>query len=98
MTCRLGQRAASRLERAEAGEQGASGRLAAPGPEEVGEVGRAVVVLKSGHTLEPETLLTYLRAHLARYKVPKSIIFVDALPLTGAGKVDKRTLVEKLGS
>ncbi len=31
----------------------------------------------------------YLRVHLAHYKVPKSIIFVDALPLTGAGKVDK---------
>jgi len=76
----------------------ASAALIGVPDEKWGEVGRAVVVLKSGHTLEPEILLAYLRAHLARYKVPKSIIFVDALPLTGAGKVDKQTLVKKLGS
>ncbi|OIO87880.1 MAG: long-chain fatty acid--CoA ligase [Anaerolineae bacterium CG2_30_64_16] len=62
--------------------------------EKWGEVGRAVVVLKPGETLSADDLLAYLREHLARYKVPKSVAFVAELPLTAAGKVDKKALRE----
>ncbi|NVB43319.1 long-chain fatty acid--CoA ligase [Pseudenhygromyxa sp. WMMC2535] len=57
-----------------------------------GEVGRAFVVLASGAQLDAEGLLAYLGEHLARYKLPKSVVFLDSLPRTGAGKIDKRAL------
>lgn len=62
-----------------------------------GEVGRAVVVLKADHALTDDELLDYLRERLARYKVPKSAVFVQALPQTGAGKVDKKALADLYG-
>lgn len=63
--------------------------------EKWGEVGRAVVVLRPDAQLTEEELLAYLRERLAGYKVPKSVVFVDALPKTGAGKVDKKALRER---
>ncbi|HMA35779.1 MAG TPA: long-chain fatty acid--CoA ligase [Chloroflexia bacterium] len=62
-----------------------------------GEVGRAIVVCRPGQDLSPEGLQEFARARLARYKVPKSVVFVAALPLTGAGKVDKEQLVATYG-
>lgn len=55
-----------------------------------GEVGRAIVVPRGA--LDPAALLEFLRERLARYKVPKSVVLVDALPRTAAGKLDKRAL------
>ena len=63
-----------------------------------GEVGRAVVVVEPGKALDEAGLIAFLREHLARYKVPKSVVFVDALPKTGAGKIDKKALVEQYGN
>lgn len=63
-----------------------------------GEVGRAVVARWPGSELKEEALLDFCRERLARYKVPKSVIFVTALPQTGAGKVDKQRLEEEYGS
>jgi fatty-acyl-CoA synthase len=60
-----------------------------------GEVGRAVVVKEPGHNLTEDELIDFLRGHLARYKVPKSVVFVDELPKTGAGKIDKKLLVNQ---
>jgi fatty-acyl-CoA synthase len=60
-----------------------------------GEVGRAVVVVEAGRELIAEDLLAFLRDRLARYKVPKSVIFVDELPKTGAGKIDKKLLAQR---
>jgi len=65
--------------------------------EKWGEVGRAVVVISEGHTLTAEELLVFLRERLAGYKIPKSVIFVDALPKTGAGKIDKKVLAARYG-
>jgi len=59
-----------------------------------GEVGCAFVVLKSGKKVIEEALLEFLRTKLARYKVPKKVVFLSALPLTSAGKTDKRVLQE----
>jgi len=58
-----------------------------------GEVGRAFVVVRPGQTLTETELLAFLRERLAGYKVPKSIVFMSELPKTGAGKIDKKTLI-----
>ena len=63
--------------------------------EKWGEVGRAVVVCKPESMTSEGDLLTYTRERLARYKVPKSIVFVDQLPKTGANKIDKSYLVSR---
>ena len=61
-----------------------------------GEVGRAIVVARG--PLAPDDLLEFARGRLARYKVPKSVVLVDALPRTAAGKLDKRALVARHGA
>jgi acyl-CoA synthetase (AMP-forming)/AMP-acid ligase II len=57
-----------------------------------GEVPVAVVVLRRDGTSTEDALLEHCRARLARYKVPKEITFVDALPRNPSGKVLKREL------
>ena len=52
----------------------------------------AVVVCKPDSTINEDDLLTHCQQHLAAFKVPKSIIFTDALPKNTAGKLLKRTL------
>ena len=54
-------------------------------------------VLAANATLTEAELLDFLRERLARYKVPKTVVFVEALPKTGAGKIDKQRLVERYG-
>ena len=62
-----------------------------------GEVGRAVIVVKPGQTLTADELIAFLTNRLAKYKVPKTVVFVAELPKTGPGKIDKRQLVEQYG-
>lgn len=59
-----------------------------------GEVGKAVIVLKPGAAWSADEVLEYLRARLARYKVPKKVEFRAELPKSSAGKILKRLLVE----
>jgi fatty-acyl-CoA synthase len=56
------------------------------------EVGMAIVVLKEGFTLSEEEVIEFCQGKLARYKIPKSVAFIDQLPRTAAGKVLKREL------
>ena len=63
-----------------------------------GEVGRAVVVLRPGADLDERGLLDHLDGRLARYKVPRSVVFADDLPRSGAGKVLKSDLRATHGS
>lgn len=58
-----------------------------------GEVGRAIVVLRE--SASEDELLAFLETRLARYKIPKSIVFADELPKSGAGKILKRQLRER---
>jgi fatty-acyl-CoA synthase len=60
-----------------------------------GEAGRAVVVLRPGMSAEPADLLAFLDGKIARYKIPKSVVFTDSLPRTASGKVVKRQLRER---
>jgi fatty-acyl-CoA synthase len=57
-----------------------------------GEVGLAVVRLRSGCEANEEELLVHCRARLAPFKVPRRVRFVDGLPRNSVGKVDKRAL------
>ena len=57
-----------------------------------GQVGHAFVVLRPGARASAEEIMAHLRQHLARYKVPKRVSFMAALPLSPAGKILKRAL------
>jgi fatty-acyl-CoA synthase len=62
-----------------------------------GEVGRAIVSIKPGQSLQEEEFILWLRDQMAHYKVPKSIIFINTLPKTAANKPDKKKLIEDYG-
>lgn len=58
----------------------------------LGEVGKAFVVVKPGATLDEETVIAYTREHLAKFKTPHSVEFLDVLPRNPGGKVVKPLL------
>jgi fatty-acyl-CoA synthase len=60
--------------------------------EKWGEVPRAVVTLREGAQLSEEQLRAHLDGRLARYKIPKSVVFVDEMPRTASGKIRKTDL------
>ena len=62
-----------------------------------GEVGRAVVVLRDGHQVSEAELIAHLDGRLARYKIPKSVVFADRLPHNAAGKLLKSDLRQMHG-
>ncbi len=68
-----------------------AGVFARPDPE-WGEAIVAAVVLRSGSTAEPDQLREFCAARIARFKVPKTIEFVDELPRTESGKLVRRRL------
>ncbi len=58
----------------------------------MGEVGRAFAVLRPGSHVDEAGLIAWARANMANYKVPRSIRFVEALPVNASGKVLKGEL------
>ena len=52
----------------------------------------AVVVKRPGADLDEAVVTAHAREHLASYKVPRSISWLDELPKTGSGKILKREL------
>jgi fatty-acyl-CoA synthase len=60
--------------------------------EKWGEVPRAIVTLREGASLTEEQLRAHLDGRLARYKIPKSVVFVDEMPRTASGKIRKADL------
>ncbi|QIS13930.1 AMP-binding protein [Nocardia arthritidis] len=64
--------------------------------EQWGERVHAVVVTRPGQQISEEALRTHCRTLIAGYKVPRTIGFVAALPVSGAGKVLKRQLRERV--
>ncbi|HNW78775.1 MAG TPA: AMP-binding protein, partial [Candidatus Competibacteraceae bacterium] len=60
-----------------------------------GEVGKAYVISKPGQSVSAGELLAHLGEHLARYKIPRTIEFVTALPISAAGKMLRRELRER---
>jgi acetyl-CoA synthetase len=70
-----------------------------PSPDEMrGNVVKAFVVLAAGFTASPsleEALQQHVRQYLAPYEYPKEFEFIDALPMTTTGKVQRRVLRER---
>ena len=62
--------------------------------ERLGEVGRAFVVTRPDSTLDEAAVIAYTREHLANFKAPRSVRFVEALPRNAGGKVLKPQLRE----
>jgi fatty-acyl-CoA synthase len=60
-----------------------------------GEVPRAYVVVSDGMDLTGEDVREFARTRLARHKVPKIVEFIDALPRTATGKVQKHVLRDR---
>ncbi len=59
-----------------------------------GEVGRAFVVARTGAELDEATVLAHLDGLLARYKLPKQVVFLPDLPHNASGKLVKSRLRE----
>lgn len=64
---------------------------------EFGERLRAFVVLRPGHRLAAEAVRAYVKDNLARYKVPREVVFLEDLPRTATGKIIKRELAAPPG-
>lgn len=66
--------------------------------EKWGEVGLIIVVARPESTATPEELIGFCRGRLARYKVPRRVIFAESLPYSPYGKVMKAELRAKYGT
>jgi fatty-acyl-CoA synthase len=60
-----------------------------------GESVRAFIVLKAGESMTEGRIIEYCKAHLAGYKKPKSVKFIDSLPRNPSGKVLKNILRQR---
>jgi acyl-CoA synthetase (AMP-forming)/AMP-acid ligase II len=60
-----------------------------------GETPKALIVLKPEAAATEQELLEFCASRIARYKCPRSVEFLSALPKTGTGKILKRELREK---
>jgi len=56
---------------------------------------KAFVVIAGGAELSEDEVKTYVKEHLARYKVPRDVEFLNELPRNATGKVLKRELQGK---
>jgi acyl-CoA synthetase (AMP-forming)/AMP-acid ligase II len=63
--------------------------------EQFGQRLKAFVVITNGATVGEDELKDYVKANLARYKVPREIVFLEELPRNATGKVLKRELAER---
>jgi fatty-acyl-CoA synthase len=54
----------------------------------------AAVVVRNDQQVTSDELIAFCREHIASYKTPKQVVFLDALPRTGSGKIQKRVLRE----
>jgi fatty-acyl-CoA synthase len=62
-----------------------------------GETVKAYVVLREGSRgkVSAEDIIAWSRGHMAAYKVPREVAFSEALPRSGTGKIQWRTLQDK---
>jgi fatty-acyl-CoA synthase len=59
-----------------------------------GEVGKAYIVLKPGETMAGDEALQFFRGKVGKYKIPKYVEFIEDLPKTASGKIQKYLLKE----
>jgi acyl-CoA synthetase (AMP-forming)/AMP-acid ligase II len=60
--------------------------------ERMGEVGKAFIIRRPGTDITAEQVIAWSREHMANFKVPRFVEFVDAYPMTASGKVLKTEL------
>jgi acyl-CoA synthetase (AMP-forming)/AMP-acid ligase II len=60
--------------------------------ERMGEVGAAFATLHPGRQATEAEVIAWARAHMANYKAPRRVVFLDALPQNAAGKIAKEQL------
>ena len=59
---------------------------------EMGELVRAYIVLKPGHSASESEIIEFAKARLAHFKAPRSVVFREELPMTANNKILKRVL------
>ncbi len=64
--------------------------------EKYGEVLTAWIITKAGHTLDEDGVREFCKDHIAHYKVPTYIRFVEEFPMTVTGKIQKFKIVEAM--
>ncbi|MCG8552494.1 MAG: AMP-binding protein [Desulfobacterales bacterium] len=64
---------------------------------EFGEAVKAVCTLNAGCTVEEKELIAYTGTLIAGFKKPKTIVFIDKMPMTPAGQIDRFAVKEKYG-
>ncbi len=57
--------------------------------ERLGEVGKAYVIPRAGAPIDEASIIAWCRDHMANFKVPRTVVLVDELPLTASGKVQR---------
>jgi long-chain acyl-CoA synthetase len=62
-----------------------------------GEAIKAVCVLKQGDSMEAKELVDFVAQRIARYKKPKYVEFVEKLPKTSSGNIDREKVKESYG-
>ncbi len=60
--------------------------------EKWGEIVSAFIVIKNGKTLTAQEIKDHCGQKLGRYKIPKHVVFLDELPKTDVGKIDKKAI------
>ena len=60
--------------------------------EKWGEVGKAFIVINEGHDVCDQDITSHCSIYLAKYKIPKQIIFINKLPKTDSGKINHKIL------
>jgi fatty-acyl-CoA synthase len=63
--------------------------------EKWGEVGKAFIVLKPGETMGNGEIFEFLKGKVAKYKIPKYAEYIEELPKTASGKIQKFLLKER---
>jgi acyl-CoA synthetase (AMP-forming)/AMP-acid ligase II len=61
----------------------------------LGEVARAYLVKGAQAQLDERAVMEWAKDKMANYKVPRSVIFLDELPMNAGGKVDKAALLQR---
>jgi fatty-acyl-CoA synthase len=63
--------------------------------EKLGEAVNAAVVLRDGANVDPAVLIEFVRGRKGSLQAPKAVYFVEEMPLTSLGKVDKQALKKR---
>lgn len=63
-----------------------------------GEVGLPIAILRPDKTLDEQTIIRHCADKLAKFKVPRSVVFVDEIPHNATGKVFKRVPQRSAGA